>query len=168
MKERMSGDCLLMSKEGWKRMCLSPRCHKPGAEALLVPLCQYKVLLRTAGQSPAALVAPTGPVLDINTARLGLRGKDREGGRRRGGGLKIVLISFLQLSFTVHKRARGLPAPVHATPYIMGDRRALLGAGNRQGRDICAALPKPIEQLPGAWALETASGWGKSSWRGGQ
>lgn len=136
---------------------MSSTYNQPRPEALRVPLRQCKALLRTSSAEPSSTSCPHG--LDIHAAWLGLRGRAGKGGRR-GGDLKIVLVSFLQLSFTARKRARGLPAPVHTTPYIMGDTRASLRAGNRQGRDVHAALPKPMSSSrePGPWKQPAGQG----------
>lgn len=136
---------------------MSSGYHQPRPEALRVPLRQCKALLRTSSAEPSSTSCPHG--LDIHAAWLGLRGRAGKGGRR-GRDLKIVPVSFLQLSFTARKRARGLPAPVHTAPYIMGDTRASLRAGSRQGRDVHAALPKPMSSSrePGPWKQPAGQG----------
>lgn len=152
MKERMSGDCLLMSKEGWKRTC------PPGTTSRVLRRClslcvSTKCRSRPLGRAWQHRLPPWCQFWTSTQPGWGCGQELEKEGGRGGGDLKIVLISFLQLSFTVHKQARGLPAPVHTTPYIIGDRRASLGAGNRQGRDIYTALPKPMSssRVPGPW-----------------
>lgn len=139
---------------------MSSRYHQPHAEALYVPLWQHKALLRTGwARAQQYQLPPRGRVWTSPQPGWGC-GEELE---KEGGcvDLKIVPVSFLLLSFTVRKRARGLPAPVHTMPYIMGGTRALLRAGNRQGRDIYAALPKPMSssRVPGPW--KQPPGWGK-------
>lgn len=161
MKERMSGDVNKRAERAG-RGCIF---HVPSAphRGTACPLRQYKVLLRTSSAEPSRTSCPCG--LDIHTAWLGRWGRAGEEGRSGagagGGNLKIVPISFLQLSFTVRKQARGLPAPVHTMPYIMGDTWASLQAGNRQGRDIYAALPKLMSSSREPRPWKQPLGWGK-------
>lgn len=139
---------LLMAREGWKRT--SSGYHQPSAERCCMSLCgSTKNCSGPVQQNPAGPVAPMG--WTSTQPGWGCGGKSWR--RRAGEGLKVVAFSFLQLSFMAHKPARGLPAPIPITPYIMGDTRASLRAGNghqagnRQGRDIYATVPKPMSSF---------------------
>lgn len=125
---------------------MSSGYHQPCAEVVHVPLWLYKELFRTCSAEPSRTSCPHG--LDIHTAWRSFGEKSWR--RRAGEGLKIVPFSFLELSFMAHKPAQGLPGSIHIMPYVMGDTRALLRAGNRhqagnrQGCDIYTTLPKPM------------------------
>lgn len=160
VKERMSEDVNKWAERAG-RGCST--YDEPRAEVLCVLCSSTKHCSGPVRQSPAEPVAPVS--WTSTQPGPGLWGRAGEGGRGRGGNLKIVPISFLQLSFTVRKRARGLPAPVYAMPYIMGDTWASLQAGNRQGRDIYAALPKLMSSSREPRPWKQPPGWRKQlSW----
>lgn len=150
---------LLMGKEGWKRTCPPGTTSPVLRHCVSCPSVAVQSLAQTGWAEPGSTSCPHGAGSGCPHSLAGAAGKSWR--RREGGDLKIVPISFLQLSFTVRKRARGLPAPVHTTPYIMGDAQASLRAGNRQGCDIYTALPKPMSSswVPGPW--KQPLGWGK-------
>lgn len=176
-KERnTAGPADEQGSERWRRECQGPVdgpggleedtsfwVPPPCAEVLHVPLWQYKEWLRTCSAEPSRTSCLHG--LAIHTAWLRLWGKELE--KEGRGGLKIVPLLFLQLSFMEHKPAWGLPAPIHIRPYIMGDTRAWPRAGNRhqpgnrQGRDIYATLPKPMSSSGVSRPWKQPVGWGR-------